>query len=171
MNETTYSTRRHVITGAAMALGALVTRSSAQTPSRPAPLTPATEHLTALRQQIELNAAPARIYAALLDSKQFTTFSGLPAEIDPKVGGAFSMFGGQIVGITVELVPNKRIVQAWRPTHWDAGVFSSAKFELKSNAASTTVVLDHTGFPEGEFASLDWGWHSHYWDPLRKFLA
>jgi activator of HSP90 ATPase len=163
--------RRQVITSAAMAFGALITRSSAQTPSRPAPLTPATKHLTALHQEIELNAAPARIYAALLDAKQFTTFSGMHAEIDPRVGGAFTMFDGQIVGITVELVPDKRIVQAWRPTHWDSGIFSSAKFEFKPNGSATTIILDHTGFPEGEFASLDWGWHNHYWDPLRKFLA
>ena len=54
---------------------------------------------------------------ALLSSKEFVRrFSGMPAEIDPKVGGAFSMFGGLIVdGVTVELVADKRIVQAWRP--------------------------------------------------------
>jgi activator of HSP90 ATPase len=160
-----------MVTGAALALGSLVTRSFAQTPSKPAPLTPATQHLTALHQEIELKAAASRIYEALLDSKQFTAFSGLPAEIDPRVGGAFSMFGGQIVGITVELVPNHRMVQAWRPTHWDPGVYSSAKFELKPAGSGTTVILDHTGFPEGEFASLDWGWHNHYWEPLKKFLA
>jgi activator of HSP90 ATPase len=38
-------------------------------------------------------ASPQRIYEALLDSKQFAAFSGMPAEIDAKAGGAFSMFG------------------------------------------------------------------------------
>ena len=34
-----------------------------------------------------------------------------------------------------------------------------------------TVVLDHTGFPAGDYDHLSAGWHEHYWDPLKKFLA
>jgi activator of HSP90 ATPase len=126
---------------------------------------------TWLHEEIAIKAGPQRIYEALLSSKEFTGFSGLPAEIDPKVGGAFSMFGGQIVGRNVELTPNQRIVQAWRPTHWEAGVYSMVKFDLKPADSTTTVFLDHTGFPEGEFDHLEWGWHNHYWEPLKKFLA
>jgi activator of HSP90 ATPase len=95
----------------------------------------------------------------------------MPAEIDPKVGGALSMFGGLILGRNVELVPNQRIVQAWRPASWDPGVYSMVKFELKGQAAKTTVVLDHTGFPEGSFRHLDSGWYARYWEPLKKYLA
>lgn len=81
------------------------------------------------------------------------------------------MFGGQIVGRNVELVPFQRIVQAWRPTHWSPGVYSIAKFSFTPKVSSVTmVVLDHTGLPEGEFDSLDWGWHNHYWEPLKRFL-
>ena len=76
-----------------------------------------------------------------------------------------------MVGRNVELIPYQRIVQAWRPTHWDAGVYSIVKFELKTQPSGAVVVLDHTGFPQGEFDSLDQGWHSHYWDPLKKYLA
>jgi activator of HSP90 ATPase len=135
------------------------------------PGTAANKARTSLHEDIDLKATPQRIYEVLLSTKQFTAFTGLPAEIDPKVGGAFSMFAGQIVGRNVELVPNQRIVQAWRPTHWDAGVYSVVKFDLKPRDSETTVVLDHTGFPEGDFDHLEWGWHNHYWDPLKKFLA
>lgn len=124
--------------------------------------------LTALHLEQDVPASPAHIYAALLDSRQFAAFSGLPADIDPKAGGAFSMFGGMIVGRNVELVPSQRIVQAWRPTHWDPGIFSIVKFDLKAVGSGTTIVLDHTGFPEGEFDSLSSGWHSHYLDNLKK---
>ena len=76
---------------------------------------------TSLHQEAEFKANPQRIYEVLLDSKQFAACTGMPAEIDPKAGGAFSMFGGMIVGRNVELVPYERIVQAWRPTHWASG--------------------------------------------------
>jgi activator of HSP90 ATPase len=178
MNPTASSTttRRRMAQGIALTLGGLASPKTlaamAQKPLAELAASEANKSRTSLHQSIQLNASPERIYAALLDAKQFASFSGLPAQIDPKAGGLFSMFGGQIVGMTVELVPNQRIVQAWRPAHWNPGVYSMARFELKpGNPVGTTVVLDHTGFPEGDFDSLDWGWHSHYWEPLRKFLA
>jgi uncharacterized protein YndB with AHSA1/START domain len=127
--------------------------------------------LTYLHQEIEIKASRKRIYEALLDSKQFAAFTGMPAEIDRAAGGAFSIFGGLVTGRNVELVANERIVQAWRPADWDAGVFTLVKFELKDWASQTKLTLDHTGFPEGNFRHLDSGWYLRYWEPLRKFLA
>jgi activator of HSP90 ATPase len=107
-----------------------------------------------------------------LSSKDFSTFSGAAAEIDPKVGGAFSMFGGLVVGRNVELVPNQRIVQAWRlAQEFPEGTYSLLKIELKAKDSGTRLILDHTGFPEGHYDHLYEGWYSHYWEPLRKFLA
>jgi uncharacterized protein YndB with AHSA1/START domain len=76
-----------------------------------------------------------------------------------------------IDGRNVELVPNQRIVQAWRPNHWGPGVYSLVKFELKPQGSGALVVLDHTGFPEGDFDGLNSGWSDKYWEPLKKFFA
>jgi activator of HSP90 ATPase len=114
---------------------------------------------------------PKRIYELLLDSKQFAAFSGEPAEIGRDVGSAFSMFGGKIVGRTIELVPDQRIVQAWRPADWDPGIYSIVRFELIAQGSRTRVVLDHTGFPEGTYDHLNAGWKLRYWDPIEKYLA
>jgi activator of HSP90 ATPase len=136
-----------------------------------APSTGADKTRTFLHQEVEFKATPQRIYEILLDSKQFAAFTGMPAQIDPAAGGAFSMFGGLIVGRNVELVSNQRIVQAWRPASWEPGVFSVVRFELKAQGTQTTIILDHTGFPQGHYASLNSGWPERYWDPLKKFLA
>ena len=126
---------------------------------------------TSLHQEVTIAAAPERIYTALLSSKQFTDFSGLPATIDPVPGGAFTMFAAIISGRNIELVPNQRIVQAWRPKSWKPGVYSVVKFELVAAGKATKVILDHTGFPEGDFETLGSGWEGHYWTPLKKYLA
>lgn len=126
---------------------------------------------TFLHQEVELDAPRARIYEILLDSAMFSAFSGEHAEIDSRGGGAFSMFGARIVGRNVELVPAARIVQAWRPAHWEPGVYSIVKFAFAADAGKTKLVLDHTGFPQGEFASLSSGWNTHYWQRLKKYLA
>jgi activator of HSP90 ATPase len=168
-------TRRQLVTDLAVALGSLATVSVAfgkaqQSPPRETPGTAANRKRTALHQEVHFTASPQRIYEVLLDAKQFAAFTKMPAEIDPKVGGALSIFGGMIVGRNVELIPNRRIVQAWRPSRWDPGVYSIVRFELKEQGAQTTVVLDHTGFPEGPYDSRYDGWPLRYWEPLKKFL-
>jgi activator of HSP90 ATPase len=169
-------TRRQLITGVAAAIGSFAVRASAsgyaqQSGMQEPPSAPANHARTFLHQEIEFSASPQRIYEVLLDSKQFSAFTGMAAQIDPTEGVSFNMFGGMIVGRNVELVPNQRIVQAWRPASWKPGVYSIVKFELKPAQAGTTVVLDHTGFPEGDFDGLDSGWHERYWEPLAKFLS
>jgi activator of HSP90 ATPase len=123
-----------------------------------------------IHQEIDFNASPQRLYEALLDAKQFTEFSGRPAEINREVGGAFSLFKGHIVGRNVELVPNQRIVQAWRVVTWPEGAYSIARFELKPQGSRTRLVFDHIGFPEGLHDHLAKGWEENYWSLLKKYF-
>lgn len=123
------------------------------------------------------------MYEALTDARQFAELVELSgamksmalgtkaAEISREIGGAFTIFGGHIVGRQVELIENQRIVQAWRVVDWNPGVYSIAKFELTEMSAETRLVFDHTGFPRGTAEHLASGWEENYWAPLRKFLA
>ena len=168
------STRRQVLAGGAVALAGLALGSAGARGQQTMTETPsvgADKMRTSLHQEVDFKATPHRIYEILLDSKLFTAFSGEPAEISPESGGAFSLFGQRIVGRNIELVPDQRIVQAWRPAYWEPGVYTLVRFELKPQGSQTQVVLDHTGFPEGHFASLSSGWKEHYWERLEKYLA
>jgi activator of HSP90 ATPase len=132
---------------------------------------------SAIQQEVIFKAIPKRVYDALLDSKQFSEFSGgAPAEISPDPGGAFSCFGGIITGRNIELVPNRRIVQAWRVKMWPEGLYSIVKFELRQQGSETHLVMDHVGFPQEMRAHLNGeepsgGWPRQYWEPLKKYLA
>jgi activator of HSP90 ATPase len=167
------ATRRHIIAlGVATVAGLAVreTGSNAQDMTETQSTGPERAR-TSLHQEVEFKASPNRIYGILLDSKQFASFSGEPAEISREAGGTFSMFGGKIVGRNVELVPNQRIVQAWRPSNWPPGDYTLVKFELKPKGSQTQVILDHTGFHEGDFGHFDPGWRMRYWGPLAKYLG
>jgi activator of HSP90 ATPase len=124
-----------------------------------------------IHEVLEFPVSPRRIYEALLDSKQFSAFSGVPAEIHREAGGTFSLFGGQISGRNVELAPDRRIVQAWRAASWPEGVYSIAKFELEAQGAGARLVFDHTGFPPELRDHLAGGWREHYWGPLKKYFG
>lgn len=125
-----------------------------------------------IHQEVEFKASPRRVYETLTDAKRFSQATGgAPTEISSEVGGAFSCFGGMIVGRNLELLQNRRIVQAWRVGNWEPGVYSIIRFELKEDGAGTRLVFDHTGFPEDNRDHLDAGWASNYWEPLKKYLA
>jgi activator of HSP90 ATPase len=131
----------------------------------------------AIHQEVVFDATAARVYQSLTDAKQFsamTKFSMVPkappAQIASAVGGEFALFDGHILGRHVELVPSRRIVQAWRTADWPDGVYSIARFELRPQGAKTTIVFDHTGFPTGQGRHLAEGWHMNYWEPLKKYL-
>ena len=125
-----------------------------------------------IHQVVTFQASAARVYDALVTPEQFAKVTGgQVTQISHDPGGAFSLFGGMITGRHVELVPAKRIVQAWRAESWPVGLYSIARFELIANGAGTRVEFDHTGFPNGAAEHLASGWKQHYWAPLTKYFA
>jgi activator of HSP90 ATPase len=142
-------------------LGSLGAASAHAQPQKPG---------TTIHFEVEYKTTPDRIYDVLLDTKKFAACSGLPAEIDPQPGGTFKLFSGQIEGRHIELIPNKRVVQAWRPASWPAGEYSIARFELTPRGAGTRIVFDHVGFTADKQEHLASGWEEHYWGPLHKYL-
>ena len=124
----------------------------------------------AIKQKITFSNSPHKLYQALTSAKEFSRVTEAPAEIAEDEGGAFSCFGGQITGLHIELIPNKRIVQAWRAGSWPDGVYSIVRFEISMSGALTKVELEHTGYPEGTKEHLEGGWHKMYWDPLKAHL-
>jgi activator of HSP90 ATPase len=136
-----------------------------------------------IHQELVFEAGPERVYEALMDAKQFEKViqlsaavqSGMalgkdPTQISREAGGPFTLFRGHIVGRQIELVPNERIVQAWRVATWNLGVYSIAKFELTAKGSHTKLVFDHVGFPDGQGQHLAEGWRVNYWEPLEKYL-
>ena len=167
--------RRQAIAGIVIAFGSLAvgTRVRGDPPEAmvETPTTGENRTRTSIHQDVAFKASPQRIYDALLDSKQFAAFTGRPAEIDPREGGAFSLFGDLVTGRNIELASNERIVQAWRPASWPKGIYSIVRFELNPQGSGTAIVFDHTGFPEGKYDGLLSGWNEHYWSPLANFLT
>jgi len=173
-------TRRQAMAGVVVTLGGLALVSTKAWAGAEEEISRTAE---SIHQEPVFKASRKRVYEALTDAKQFdkvVQLSGVmqsmhlpdtPAEISREAGGAFSLFGGYVTGRHIELVPNDRIVQAWRAGRWAPGVYSIAKFELVEQGSGTKIVFDHTGFPKGDAEGLASGWRAHYWEPLGKLLA
>lgn len=116
-------------------------------------------------------ATPDAVYQALMDSKQHASFTGAAAKIDPKVGGAFSVWDGYATGKNVELVPGKKIVQTWRANDWPTGHQSTVKILLARTPKGTKLMFTHFDVP-AEFADdIRQGWTDFYWKPLKDYLT
>lgn len=127
--------------------------------------------MSQIHHEVVFDATPARVYRALTDAADFTKWSGMAAEIDAQEGGRFVCFGVFILGRIVELIPDRRIVLAWRVFDWAEGVYSIARFELTWEGGKTKMVFDQDGVPEAAAAHVDRGWGHKYWEPLKKHLA
>jgi len=171
--------RRQLLVGAAVLFGGLTVNASAYAEGEGE----VSHTAEAIHQETVFNASRKKVYDALTVTAQFQkvidlsaatqamAISKKPAEINREPGGAFSIFGGHIVGRQIELVPEQRIVQAWRVVTWDPGIFSIAHFELVEQGGVTKLVFDHIGFPVGQGPHLAEGWTLNYWQPLAKVLA
>lgn len=125
----------------------------------------------AIHQEVTFTCDISKIYSALSTSQQFSELSGAPADIGTEEGSAFSCFGGQITGRTLELKADEMIVQAWRASAWPQGVYSVVRFTLSSDGDDTLVTLDQSGFPEDMTEHLNGGWHKMYWEPLKAYCS
>jgi activator of HSP90 ATPase len=183
MHSTPISRRSLVLTLAALPAGLAI---AAETPKDkgPAVIDGLSHTAAAIRQEVTLDASPQRVYQALTSTKDFDMITRLsdgavllnatgakPTLISTDLGGPFTLFGGYVTGRHLEMLPNERLVQAWRAASWKPGDFSIAAFYLTPEGGKTKLNFEHRGFPNEEGTVLAHGWHSHYWEPLVKFLA
>lgn len=184
--QSTHITRRSfAMTLAALQAGLV---AAAETPAAPDAKNSTANGLShtaeAIRQEVIFDASPQRVYQALTSTQDFDMITRLSdgaallnaagaklTSISTEVGGSFTLFGGYITGRHLEMLPNERLVQAWRAGSFKPGGFSIAAFSLTAEGGKTKLNFEHRGFPDGNGVSLAHGWYVHYWEPLAKYLA
>ena len=120
-----------------------------------------------VHHEVEFKASPREVYDAYLDSRRHARMTGQSARMSKKVGGRFTAGDDYISGTNVELIPGKRIVQAWRASEWPSGVYSILRLELKPKGKGSRVIVDHVGVPDEFRDGVDKGWYEFYWEPMK----
>ena len=117
-------------------------------------------------------ASPERVYQAWMDGEQHGWMTGGSAEIDPQVGGAFSVWDQYITGKTLELEPYRRIVQAWRTSEFPADApDSQLEVVLDPAPSGTMLTLNHSNIPDGQGKKYEHGWVESYFEPMREYFT
>ena len=124
-----------------------------------------------LKLSVVIPAKPKEIFRAWLDSKRHSEMTGSEARVEPRVEGVFTAWDGYIEGKTIELEPDRRIVQRWRTTDFPAGSPDSVvEIVLKSVEKGTKIVLTHTEIPDGQGDEYKVGWKEFYFDPMKQYF-
>ena len=123
-----------------------------------------------IRQTATFKVTPHEVYEALMDSRKHSQFTGGKAHISRVAGGKFSAFDGWAEGTNLELVPDHKIVQAWRGSDWPADHYSRATFALQETTGATKLSFTQTGVPEEFYEDIKKGWREYYWKPMKEML-
>lgn len=125
-----------------------------------------------IKQRVKFKAPPAAVYDLLADSEKHTAVTGREASIGREIGETFSVDGNDVSGVNVDLVPGRRIVQAWRHRRFPEGIFSMAAVTLTPTPdGGTELVLTHRGVPKELIPETERAWREQYWTRMKAYLA
>ena len=127
---------------------------------------------TIVQKIVFKNTTPKALYDLYMNAKKHSKVTLAPAKISNKTGEKYSAHGGYITGENILLIKDKLIVQSWRTQEWDANdVDSTFIIELEPKGKNVILHMVHANLPDKYADSINSGWHKHYWEPRKNFLA
>lgn len=126
---------------------------------------------TIVQKVVFKNTTPKAVYDLYMDAKKHSALIGSTAKISNKVGAKFSVHNGYISGKNLHLVKDQLIVQSWKAKTWAKDEDSTFIIDLTKNGKDTVLIATHANVPDKEVKGITKGWHGHYWNPMKQYLA
>ncbi|MFZ4263498.1 SRPBCC domain-containing protein [Sphingobacterium sp. HJSM2_6] len=112
-------------------------------------------------------ASPEELYRALTTEITIRLWTGDLVEIDPQIGGEFSMWDAAITGKFLELKPYQKIVQQWYFGEQEED--SIVTLKLHEHKKGTSLEVIHQNIPEEAYEEIVEGWNDTYIASLLEF--
>ncbi|CAL8468942.1 g8483 [Coccomyxa elongata] len=124
-------------------------------------------------------ARPRDLFECFTDPGRVQAFTQSPAQVEPMVGGKFSIFGGSVDATFTALEAPSRIALDWRFKNWPDSVVSKVVLSLEEPQEGMTVLrLKQTGVPkEDRFGNGDvvestaQGWKAQIFHRIRAVFG
>jgi activator of HSP90 ATPase len=126
----------------------------------------------AIKQTITFSDPPDKLYPLIMDEKKHAELTGSEVKMSTKVNGKFTVFNGYCHGYNIELIKNRKIVQAWyfAEDGWPDDHFSICTFLFEPKGNGTKLTFTQTDIPETSAEELKEGWKRYYWEPIKALL-
>lgn len=117
------------------------------------------------------NVDAKSLYELYLNQEKHSDVTNAVAKIEAKENTEFSAYDEYITGKNLQLIPNVLIVQSWRASDWeDDDIDSTFIIQFEQQGKDVLMNITHANVPDIHAASLDKGWHEHYWDLWKAHL-
>lgn len=105
-----------------------------------------------LTDTAEFRTTAAELFTTFTDPSRVAAFTRAPPQVfEPKVGGNFILFGGNVSGSFISLDEDKHeIVQKWRLASWPKEHYSTLKLVFDQGYDATTLRYTWEGVPVGQ---------------------
>ena len=121
-----------------------------------------------IQQEYQINAPVEKVWKALVVPEVIERWGGGPAKMVAEELSEFELWGGDIHGKNIEVVPNKKLVQDWYSGGWEKP--SRATFTLTPKDGGTLVSLVHENVPDEEAEDIAYGWNRYYLGKIKELL-
>ncbi|KAG7190860.1 hypothetical protein KM043_006923 [Ampulex compressa] len=122
---------------------------------------------TTIKQQQKFQCRAEEFYNVFTITEMVQAFTKGPVKLEAKNGGKFELFGGNIEGEFIEILPTK-VVQKWRCKQWPMGHYSQVTIDICEKSDHTEVNLTQIGVPTSEEESTQENWERYYWDAIKR---
>lgn len=121
-----------------------------------------------IKQKYVIKASIAKVWQALVDPKLIDDWGAGSAKMSDQEGFEFKLWGGDIYGKNIKVIPESLLIQEWTAGNWENP--SQVTFSLKADKGKTVVDLLHENIPDKEVSEIDSGWDSYYMGPLKEYV-
>lgn len=121
-----------------------------------------------ITQTYLIKAPIKKVWQALIDPKIIDDWGAGLAKMSGNAGEEFELWGGDIHGKNLEVIPAKLLVQEWVAGDWEEP--SRVTLTLSEKDGKTKVDLLHENIPDKESGEINEGWKRYYLGPMKEYL-
>ena len=154
--------------------GATIITNTIQKPTTATGSKPSSAHkisTTKFTETIEFQASAAELFKTFTDPARIAAWTRAPPLFEPRVGGKYAFFGGNIVGEITKLEENKVLDQTWRIKAWPEGHYANLKFVFDEKIDSTTLTASFIDVPVGQEEIVRSNFVEYYTKPIMQVTA
>ncbi len=120
------------------------------------------------QKTFRINTEPSDVYAAITNPYTIELWSGYPAVMSTEPGSEFSLWEGDITGLNVEFIQDRKVVQEW---YFGEQIEKSVvTISIKQEGENSLVTVEHTNIPDEEYDNIAEGWKEYYFGAIKTFF-
>ncbi|KAI9282567.1 activator of Hsp90 ATPase [Sporodiniella umbellata] len=144
------------------------TQFGSSTASKPEPTAAkANLNTVTIHDTVNFQTSAQELYETIMDTQRAMVWTRGPVRLSKEAGSHYELFGGNVSGEILELVPGQKIVQSWRLRSWPAGHFSKVTMTFVEGSESVDLKVEQTGVPVGEEELTRNNWSGYYWRAIK----